>query len=228
MSPLTDTSVIFKKLDWKPPSGAEHGRSRSRRPAEPSDPDPPRRAPTYPGRRTARRRDGRQLVSLLLPFFLPFFLILAVLLGRRRSRAALLLLQLRAGGQAGGGRGRALQRHGPAALTAALKRLQAPGPRAPRSRRRGAPLAPPAPPLRCNAAEELLPGARTPPHGGAERCPTALTAARRGGGQCGTERRGGGRTRCPGAVKLHRRATYSPWAGGGAAAAAAMLFIGAS
>lgn len=185
MSPLTDTSVIFKKLDWKPPSGAEHGRSRSRRPAEPSDPDPPRRAPTYPGRRTARRRDGRQLVSLLLPFFLPFFLILAVLLGRRRSRAALLLLQLRAGGQAGGGRGRALQRHGPAAHTAALKRLQAPGPRAPRSRRRGAPLAPPAPPLRCNAAEELLPGARTPPHGGAERCPTALTAARRGGGSAG-------------------------------------------
>lgn len=48
MSPLTDTSVIFKKLDWKPPSSAEHGRSRSRRPAEPSRATPTRPAGPRP------------------------------------------------------------------------------------------------------------------------------------------------------------------------------------
>lgn len=230
MSPLTDTSVIFKKLDWKPPSDAEHGRSRSRRPAEPSDPDPPRPAGPRPTSAAAPHAAG--MGGSLSRSFSPSSSSSSSS-SPSSSAAGGAALPCSCSSSAPGDR--------PAAAAGGLCSDMAPLPsRQPSSACRHpdpAPLAPAAeeprwhPRRRRSAVMQQRSCSRAPGHPRTAGRSAALPPSPRpgeGGGQCGTERRGGGRTRCPGAVKLHRRATYSPWAGGGAAAGAAMLFIGAS
>lgn len=230
MSLLTDTSVIFKKLDWKPPSGAEHGRSRSQRPAE-----RPRPAPAGPRPTPAAAPHAAGMAGSSSRSFSPSSSSSSSS-SPSSSAAGGAALPCSCSSSAPGGR--------PAAAVAAggLCSDMAPLPsrQPPSACRYPDPAPSPLPTAaeeprrhprrRRSAVMQQRSCSRTPGHPRTAGRSAALPPSPRPGeeGQRGTERRGGGRTRCPGAVKLHRRATYSPRAAGGAVAAAAMLFIGAS